>query len=161
MNEESKANVDDLLVAAMNAEVEAQKFYKNASEKAQSTVGRQFFQELADFENGHYERVKKIIESRSKGRKLESYKPHIITKKIKPEVEGEFEANKDEIVEVLTRGIKAEKEAQDRYNKIAEYMDDPEGKEIFKGLAEDERRHHDLLEAQYYQISNTGTIIWE
>ena len=43
---------------------------------------------------------------------------------------------------------------------IAQQLDDPEGKEIFQNLAEDERRHHDLLEAQYYHMSNKGTIIW-
>jgi rubrerythrin len=58
-------------------------------------------------------------------------------------------------------GITAEKEAQERYIKIAKNLSDPEGIEIFEELAEDERRHHDLLEAQYYQISNKGTIIWE
>jgi rubrerythrin len=161
MNSESKTKVDDLLQEAMNAEIEAQKFYTGAAEKAQSSAGKTFFQELADFEQHHYTKVKGIIESRNKGVKLDVSKPEIAMREIKPEVEGEFEPNKDEIVEVLTLGIKAEKEAQERYNKIADHMDDPEGKEIFKGLSEDERRHHDLLEAQYYQISNKGTIIWE
>ena len=45
-------------------------------------------------------------------------------------------------------------------HEIAEKLDDPEGKELFSSFAEDERRHHDLLEAQYYQMSNKGTIIW-
>ena len=80
---------------------------------------------------------------------------------VKSEVQGEFEPNKQEVADILTLGIKAEKEAQERYKKIAESIDDPEGKEIFNNLAEDERRHHDNLEAQFYQISNKGIIIWE
>ncbi len=153
--------INDLLLEAMNAEVKAKEFYTEASQKAQSHAGKKFFQELADFEQNHYEKVKEIIESRNKGLKMALPEAHREFPTIKPEVEGEFEPNRDEIVDVLTLGIKAEKEAQERYSRIAEQLDDPQGKEIFKHLAEDERRHHDLLEAQYYQMSNKGVIIWE
>ena len=152
--------VDDLLVEAMNSEIEAETFYAKAAEKAQSDAGKNLFTELAHFEHNHFERVKAIIESRNMGTKIDIPAAHPELPEIKPEVEGEFEPNKDEIVELLTLGIKAEKEAQNRYKQIAEQLDDPEGKELFSSFAEDERRHHDLLEAQYYQMSNKGTIIW-
>jgi rubrerythrin len=154
-------DIDNLLLEAMNAETKAEEFYTHASSKAQSQAGREFFKELADFEHHHYEKVKEIIDSRKKGSRIEPLKPRPELRKIKSEVEGEFEPNKNEIVEILTLGIKAEKEAQERYTKIAKNLSDSEGKEIFKELAEDERRHHDLLEAQYYQMSNKGVIIWE
>ena len=57
--------LDDLLVEAMNSELEAKNFYNTASEKAQSQAGKNLFRELADFEQNHYERVRKIIESRN------------------------------------------------------------------------------------------------
>ena len=79
---------------------------------------------------------------------------------VKGEIEGEFEPNKDEIAEVLNRGIEAEKKAQARYLKIAEQINDAAGRELFSRLAEDERRHQGLLEAEYYQISNKGTMVW-
>jgi rubrerythrin len=154
-------NIDDLLKEAMNAELKAKEFYLNAAEKAQSQAGKKFFKELADFEQNHYERVKKIIESRNKSIQLETTEPTQEMPTVKSEVQGEFEPNKQEVADILTLGIKAEKEAQERYKKIAEGIDDPEGKEIFNNLAEDERRHHDNLEAQFYQISNKGIIIWE
>ncbi len=152
--------VDDLLVEAMNSELEAETFYAKAADKAQSDAGKRLFTELAQFEHNHFERVKAIIESRNTGANIDIPAAHPELPEIKPEVEGEFEPNKDEIVELLTLGIKAEKEAQNRYKQIAEQLDDPEGKELFSSLSEDERRHHDLLEAQYYQMSNKGTIIW-
>jgi rubrerythrin len=160
MNKTSQKNIDDLLHEAMNSEIEAETFYRKASEKAQSQAGKNLFKELADFEHNHFEHVNTIIESRKKGIKIEKPVPHREMPEIKPEVEGEFEPNKDEIVEVLDLGIKAEEKARERYQKIAAQLDDPEGKEIFQDLAEDERRHHDLLEAQYYHMSNKGMIIW-
>jgi rubrerythrin len=153
--------IDDLLLEAMNAEVKAKDFYLGASSKAQSRAGQRFFKELADFEKHHFEKVKNIIDSRSRGAKYRSsvQKPRL--REIRSEVRGEFEPNKDEIVDILNLGIKAEQEAHERYNRIAEEIDDEEGRVLFKDLAEDERRHRSLLESQFYQMSNKGTIIWE
>lgn len=151
--------IDDLLLDAMNAEVKAKLFYLDASKKAQSSAGKRFFREMADSEQEHYEHVESIIESRNEGIKLQLIQPQDM-KKVRSEVEGEFEPNKNEIAEVLTLGIKAEQDACERYKKISEMINDPEGKEIFDTLAEDERRHKDNLEMQFYQISNKGTINW-
>ena len=84
-----------------------------------------------------------------------------IKKTIKPEVSGEFEPNKDEIINILNIAIKAEHEARNRYLNIARLIKNEKDKQIFINLSEDERRHQNLLENQFYQISNKGTIIWE
>jgi rubrerythrin len=156
---EMTSNVDDLLLVALDSELMAKRFYRNASAKAKSNAGRKFFQDLSDFEQAHFEKIKKIIEQRGKGMKLESlgHEPVIETK---PEIEGEFEPNKDEIADVLILGIKAEKGAQERYRKLASIIDDPEGKKIFEELAEAEKMHQKVLEDEFYSISNKGTIVW-
>jgi rubrerythrin len=159
MNEDAKAKLDILLTEAMNAEVQAKKFYTEAAEKASSNAGRNLFKELADFEQGHFDRLKKIIESRNQGLKIESPAPAREIP-VKAEVEGEFEPNKDEIVKVLGIGIDAEKKAQAKYREIANLFDDEEGKTIFNNMAEEERKHQTILENQFYAMSNTGKIIW-
>ncbi len=156
-----KGDLDKLLVAAMESEVMAQKFYTKAAARAASDTGKEFFNELAAFEHFHYENVKKIIESRNKNRTLRLTGPKPRLREVTSEVKGEFEPNKDEIINVLGLAIRAEKEAQERYKRIARMMEDDEGREIFSGLAHDEFRHQRLLEDQLYQISNRGTIIWE
>ena len=159
MNEEGKTKIDILLTEAMNAEVQAKKFYTEAAEKASSKAGRNLFSELADFEQGHYDRLKKIIESRNQGLKIESPTP-VKEIPVKAEVEGEFEPNKDEIVKVLGFGIDAEKKAQAKYWEIAKMFEDEEAKSIFNNMAEEERKHQAILENQFYAMSNTGKIIW-
>jgi rubrerythrin len=152
--------IDELLTEALNSEVKAKEFYMQASEKAQSQTGITFFKEMSEFEQEHYEKVKQIIESRNEGVTIDStWTPNV--KQIRSEIEGEFEPNKDEISQVINLAIEAEKNAQDRYQKIAELIDDSEGKTIFTNLANDERNHQKILEDQFYQISNKGTIIWE
>ena len=80
---------------------------------------------------------------------------------IKPEIKGEFEPNKDEIVDIINLAIEAEKKAQDRYHKIAEMSNDEDGKKIFNRLALEERNHQRILEDEFYQLSNKGIIIWD
>jgi rubrerythrin len=154
-------NINNLLIEAMNSELQAKKFYKEASLKAQSQAGKNLFNELADFEQKHYEKIKKIIESRNKQIKIQ--KPEIRQDdiKLRSEAEGEFEPNKDEIVSIINIAIDAEKKAQEIYSKIADIIEDDEIKNIFINLARDEQNHQKILEDEFYQLSNKGTIIWE
>ena len=153
--------IDDLLVEAMNAEAKAQAFYRDASSKAQSQAGKKLFKELADFEGRHYERVKKIIETRNQGNALTKSSGPDLMPDVKSEIEGEVEPNKDEIVDVLNLAIAAEKDAQAKYRQIADMIDDTDSKAIFSDLAEEEHKHQRILEDQFYHMSNKGMIIWE
>jgi len=156
---ELKADVDDLLLVALNSELMAKRFYESASTKAQSQAGKEFFKSLADFEQEHFERVKKIIELRDKEMQLHPFQPETAIS-VKPEVEGQFEPNKDEITDVLILAIEAEKGAQERYRKLADLIEDPEGKRIFSEFADAEKMHQKVLEDEFYSISNRGTIVW-
>lgn len=158
MSEDTKAKLDGLLMDAMNAESKAREFYTDAAQKAASNAGKNLFKELADFEQGHYDRLKKFIEARGKGLKIETPPPEEIL--VKSEVEGEFEPNKDEITKVLTIGIEAEKKAQAKYLEIAQMFEDAESKNIFNNMAEEERKHQKILEDQFFHMSNKGRIIW-
>ena len=157
----STENIDDLLKEAMESEIKAKEFYLYASEKAKSKAGKKLFKELADFEENHYNRVKKIIESRNTGKKVDYISKIKDMPKVRGEVEGEFEPNKDEVIMVINLAIKAEKNAQARYLQIARMLEDKEEKEIFNNLAQDERNHQRILEDEFYHISNKGTIVWE
>ena len=159
--ENSTENIDNLLIDAMNSEIKAKEFYIYASEKAQSKAGKKLFKELADFEQNHYTRVKSIIESRKIGQKVEDSASDKEIPTVRSEIEGEFEPNKDEVVMVINLAIKAEKNAQARYEQIAKMIDDDKEKEIFNNLAQDERNHQKILEDEFYHISNKGTIVWE
>jgi len=155
------SNLKNLLVEAMISEKKSKEFYIEASKKAQSKAGKNFFKELADFEENHYSKVKKIIESLDKGIKIKEEETESNTNKVSPEVKGEFEPNRDEIVNIINLAIEAEKDAQDRYMKISKVLTVTKEKNIFKNLANEESNHKRMLEHQFYQISNKGTIIWE
>ncbi len=156
---ELKADVDGLLAASLNGELMAKRFYQDASKRAQSEAGKRLFSDLASFEQSHYEKIKRLMESRMAGKALPKVEPEKAVD-MKAEVEGEFEPNKDEMVDVLTIGIDAEKNAQKRYKRLAELSDTPAGKKIFEDLAATEAIHQKVLEDELYSISNKGTIVW-
>jgi rubrerythrin len=159
MKGDIKKKLDSLLIEAMNAEVEAKKFYEGAARKAASAAGRNLFTELAEFEQGHYDRLKEIISARNKGMKFEAQvRSKAIT--VQSEVKGQFEPNKDEIIKVLNMGIEAEKKAQAKYREIAKMSEDAEFRNIFNDIADEERKHQRILEDQFYHMSNKGRIIW-
>ena len=155
------SEIDNLLVEAMNSELEAKKFYIDASDKAQSQAGKNLFKELAEFEQNHYERVKNIIISRTNNMEIQTSDVATQDISIKPEIDGEIESNKDEIITVLNMAIDAEIKAQERYRRIANLFDSEQSKKIFFNLSLDERNHQKILEDEIYQLSNKGTIIWE
>jgi len=158
---ELSAGLDELFVVALNRELLARRFYLDAAGKAESQAGKKFFSEFADFEMAHYEKMKQIIEARHEGAKLALPEPGQEMRGLDPEIKGEFEPNKDEIIDVILMAIEAEKGAQARYRKIADMLEGEEESALFLGFANDERVHQRILEEQLYQMSNQGMIIWE
>ena len=154
-------NLKYLLEEALNSELKAKEFYINASKKAKSKSGKQFFEELAEFEQNHFDKVKKIIKNQKDGKKIHNTEIKSKEIQIKPEIEGEIETNKDEIVDIIYLAIESEKKAHERYIKISNIFNDENGKKIFNNLAQDEINHKKILEDELYHLSNKGTIIWE
>jgi rubrerythrin len=73
-------------------------------------------------------------------------------KRVYKEAEGEI---KKEVsgLEALSLAIYNEQSAFDFYTKLANAIKSPSGKEKFKFLASDEKRHRELLEKYYTQVS--------
>lgn len=158
-SDETEEDLNKLLLVALESELMAKQFYERAKKKASSKTAKDFFQNLADFEQGHFNRIKRIIDMRIKSLGLDSIEPEGTEIIKKSEVEGEIEPNKDEIADVLMLAIDAEKDANKRYLEIANRIGDPAGKKIFDSLAEAERTHQRILEDEFFSLSNNGKFL--
>lgn len=158
LNEEN-VTADDFLLEALNVELLASTFYKKASLKAESDMGKRFFAGMAKFELNHFNYIKNIIESRNKGMHLEIPDDEEVLAIIAG-AQGEVESNNDEIERIMIMAIAAEENAQNRYQDIANKLDDPLEKEIFVRFACEEKKHQMLLEAQLNTLRTEGTIYW-
>lgn len=148
--------VDKLLEEALSSELWSRDFYKDAAQKASTRAGKKFFKKLAAFEQTHYDNIAAIIEARQSGNppRLTPTAQNRDRDVVKRDNEKTFEPGDEEILEVITLAIRAEKEAQNRYLEIAQNLEDHEEKAIFNDLAEDENMHRRILEDQLYQMLN-------
>lgn len=146
---------------AMEAESKANKFYLAAVKKTANERGKNLLQQLANFEQTHYDKLKELknsLETVGEYIKYEGTKFIEFKASIGAEVSGKIEANTDDVLNILTLAIDAEKKAHDHYRKMESSTNDSKGKEMFKKLAEEETLHRRILSDEFYQISNQGGV---
>lgn len=63
---------------------------------------------------------------------------------------------KEDVLEILKRGIKTEIDGFQLYKIVSEKTKDPKAKDVFGLLAEDELKHEKMLREQYKKVKETG-----
>ena len=145
---------------AMEAEMKAQQFYADAAKRVINVRGRNLLEQLADFEQNHYNKLKTLKDALTSSGEYIKYEGTEF-KPFKAEVTGTLESDKAGVLDVLKIAIDAETKAKDHYTKMAEATNDPEGKAMFEKLADEEDFHRRILNDEFYNLSNEGgTWTW-
>jgi len=147
---------------AMEAERKAQQFYTDAAAKVASRKGKNLLNQLADFERNHYSKLNDLKNSLNREGKFVKYEGTEFTPfKASAEISGTIEPNKDEVLDILSMAIDAEEKAHKHYARMAEETTDPDGKDMFEKLADEELTHRRILSDEFYSIANKGgTWAW-
>ena len=147
---------------AMEAEAKANKFYADSAKKVANEQGKNLLTQLADFEQNHYDKLnelKKSLEKEGKFVKYEGTKFSLF--KSSSEISATIEPNKEEVLDILTMAIDAEEKAHKHYARMADETSDPDGKDMFEKLAEEETMHRRILSDEFYNIANKGGMwVW-
>ncbi len=146
----------DAIKMAMVAEIKAQKLYAQAASKTTNLEAREMFKQLADFEQGHYNRLKELLASLSKKKLYTTYEGRDFDYKIKSEVAGPVEQNKEDMLDILIMAIGAERDAEKHYTHLAQKTKDAAGKQMFERLAFEENTHYRILSDEFYLLNNKG-----
>jgi len=128
---------------ALAKEVEAEAFYKEWADNVSSTAVKALFAELAAAENGHAEMLRRIRPE------------EIIAADSHPEgdlglVDLLVEIDPDPsmgVQEAMILAMKREATSVALYERLAEFGG--EAQALLRGLAKEERKHRDRLEAEY------------
>jgi rubrerythrin len=64
------------------------------------------------------------------------------------------------LIEALREAMAAERNGHQFYSMAAERSEDPGAREAFAALAEEERRHYELLQARYVKLIHDEPIDW-
>lgn len=136
----------DIIEFAVEREIEAYEFYKDAEKKVKSESLRDLFKDLAKEELEHRKFLKDFLKSDAEKIKLnEEYRDFKISETIdKPKLSVEMEFS-----DAIALAIKNEEEAMDMYKDLAEACIDQKEKDLFLGLMNMEQMHKAKLEEVY------------
>lgn len=159
---EDKTVLEALKLAA-HKEQDARKFYLESAERVKDACGREMFLSLADEEQHHLTMVQRTYESLVGGggwvefaeaAAVAEFEPLKARENLKREV-GEATSEAD----ALLLAIQLENDSYDLYVKQAEQVSDPAGKQMYRYLAQAERRHFDILMLNYEHLTTTGGFL--
>lgn len=147
---------------AMEAEEKARRFYAESAAKTSHPRGRDLLEQLADFEKAHYDKLAELRASLSEDGAYVAYEgTRFRDLPPMPETGRRPEANLDEVLDILRLAIDAETRAGRRYAELAEQTEDPDGRAMFRRLAEEETLHRRILSDEFYQLTNAGGLwVW-
>ncbi len=136
--------IDELeaLRIAIQSEIDSYKMYKEAIKHVRDKQGKELLLALAEEEKRHRRELEREY-GRVSGKRLlyiNLPKKRRLFKEIVPTATP---------LEILTIAIEQEKESMEFFEKAAFRTPDAGGKRVFEQLAEEERNHMQLLEAEY------------
>lgn len=158
--EEISKQVENAIKQAIQMEIDGRAFYNHAAESTHNDLGKKMFQKLAQDEVKHIEIFSDLISSVLEG---EDWKRYIQDEELhgkSPVIEElasrmKHAEGKSEI-EALSIAMELEEKGIEFYQKSAEEVDDPQAREIFKKICDEEKFHYDLLQAQRDSLTNSG-----
>lgn len=157
-------NIMDAIKIAMEAEEKARQFYLDAKEKVSDADAQNLLAQLAAFEEHHYDKLLALYSSLQEEQGFIAYMPsNIALPTVSHGLEGgrtAQEQNLETVVQILGTAIDAEKSARSRYEELAEQTADPDGRAMFRQLAEEEHTHYRILSDELYNLSNRGLWVW-
>ena len=157
--------LQEALVLAMDAELEARRFYAQAALEIQDPQGQDLLGLLAAFEQYHYEKLSELAQSlREEGAFIE-YETRAI-EEFDPltgggEAAGTLLEGMADPTGILSTAIENEKKAGQRYRALSEETADPRGQAMFRDLANEEMIHQRILEDEFFTLSNQGVWGWK
>jgi rubrerythrin len=143
-----KENLNALEVA-LNNEMREREFYLKNAERTKNSIGKAMFNQIADEELEHYERLKELHEKWEKEEKWPETVPLKVKDTIVKDVLRESVKNVDTMPErddddlkAIQTAIDFESKGASRYAKLRDDVSDPKEKEFFNLLAKIEHEHY-------------------
>ena len=143
---ESKKEILDAIMQAIEIEKETFDLYTRAEHKTFNAAGKRVFRWLARTEEEHYLKLTELFNSYNAGERWVFYGGTSMSL----DMEGEHEASFDTgDLEALEIAIEIEKKGIVHFDHLAQKTSDPDGKGMFKTLANEEREHLRVITEKY------------
>jgi rubrerythrin len=161
MDEQERLNALDV---ALNNEMREREFYLNNARRTKNEVGRAMFQQIADEELEHYERLKQLHETWGKREKWPETVPlkveHTIVKDVLADMVKKTEKmpeKDDDDLKAIRTAIDFEAKGEAYYAQIRDNVTDPKEKEFFGLLSRIEHEHYLSLKDTEEYLTNPAS----
>ena len=153
------SNLLDAIRIVKENERIASESYANAAKKI-STLGKQIFEQLSEFEKFHYDRLTALEKSLEEKGDFINYEGKEFV--LPPIIEVKFaeEPDRKSMVQIIAEAMELEKQAEKAYADLAAQLTDPQGHKMFIRLSEEERNHYEILREAYWSLNQTGVWKW-
>jgi rubrerythrin len=144
----------EIMSYAKIAEDNAIAFYQGAAAKAQRPEVKAFLQELAKMEQGHKRHLEELLKKFEKTGRIPKLHKEIHTLGYADYITPVAIDADASYKEVLEAAMVKEREAVGTYEKLALFVDDPDAKQVFNLLHEEEQKHLKRFETEYDDLTN-------
>lgn len=143
---ETGKEVQDAIMQAIEIEKETFDLYTRAEQKTFNPAGKRIFRWLARTEEEHYLKLTELYKTYSAGERWVFYGGSTIA--LDPE-EGELGGFDTGDLEALEIAMAIERKGIAHFDQLAQKTADPDGRQMFKTLADEEREHLKLISDRY------------
>ena len=134
--------------------------YKEAGERLNNPSAKQLFEELAKFEQFHFEQLTALETSLEETGEYINYEGKEFPTPPVFEIKAALEPNMKSVMKIITEAIELEKEAEKVYADLALQSEDKQGYEMFRRISAEENIHWRILLNAYWTLTNLGTWTW-
>jgi len=155
-------NTLNVMREAIKLEVNGRRFFEHAAKTTHNDLGKKMFEKLAHDEIAHLKTFSEIFASLvgkddwRQSVEEEKYADSGLINELKTRIAKQEKQERASELEAIRIGMELERKAIDFFTKSAQETEDMKHKDIFNKIADQERLHYDLLQAQYDSVTNSG-----
>lgn len=159
-------NLVDLIRSAARLELDGRSFYRQAAVATSHPSGKRMFLRLADEEQNHFAELGALLASlvgesewqRIVSEEAASTDKSPVIAQLETAISARGHSTVADDTQALRVAMELERRALSFFDGLKEHASDPMQLELLSKLAEEERFHYDLLQAQLDSLLNVG--IW-
>lgn len=143
-----RSQYKDILSGAIQREIDAQQFYRDAAEKTGEAYLKDLFTGFVSEEKKHENILKDFLDSVPEKIPFDETRDYHVSETIeKPEVSPQMKP-----ADAFALASKKEEEAMNQYLALADGCTDPEQEKVFRNLAAMEREHKLKMEQAFVDV---------
>jgi rubrerythrin len=159
---EVSGEIIEVIKEAIKLELDGQSFFKHVADATHNELGKKMFMKLANEEAQHL-KVFSDIFTKMVGKDWKKYVDTTASQGKAPMIEAlakkvasAGKENRSSELEAISIAMDLERNAIEFFSSAVQKTSDTTARDIFNKIADEERLHYDLLQAQYDYLSNSG-----